>query len=171
MDVKTKEIPRLKVIYFLNGMYNTAMDNRTYRLEDKWQKYNDDVARKILKWSKPFTVHMKSQTFDVTKLITILTFHNNFKLAGNSNEVHEGAAMWLSHLFIKILAGAVVNDCTCLKLKRKRLQAKRTIRTYFQVVNYLLFTYVADDVVAETGAEMTTPKQVPNMSRNEYSNP
>lgn len=100
------------------------MDFRTYRLVDNLQMYNDNVAGKILKWSRLLMVQVKSETLDAVGPITILSSLNDLKLACKTNGVHEGAAIWLFHLFTKKLGTAVLNDCPCLKPKKNRCRSR-----------------------------------------------
>lgn len=122
-------------------------------------QYDEDVAEKIPKWSTRLTIQMKSQTFDAETSIKMLRSLSNFKLACHTNSVHEGAAMWILDPFMKKPASAVLNAWICLKMKKKRCQAGRTLTTYCEVVNYMLSHYAIDFVLAKTDAEMTMSKQ------------
>lgn len=62
------------------------------------------------------TLLMKLPTFGFAERITILSFLNNFRLACDSNRVHQDTAMWLLNQFLKKPASAVQNAYTCLNL-------------------------------------------------------
>lgn len=128
-----------------------------YLLEDKLQKYEEDVARKTEKQSKRLSVQMKSQTFDAVKPLTILRFLNGFTLACHTNRMPDGADMWLFHLFMKKPASKDPNARTSLKPKKKRLKTTVTLATYCELGNYRLSTYTTESVISETDAEMNSP--------------
>lgn len=169
MDDKAKEKPKLKVLQLVKDKFMAAMDNFTYHLEDKSQKYDCNAARRILKWSKGLTVQMKSQTSGVAEPKTVLSFLNDLKLTCDKNGEHKGVAMWLIHLLMKKPASAVLKGCPCLKPMKKRQKMEGTLARYFQVVNYLLPSYLMDNVIAETDVEMNRSKQPPNINVAEYS--
>lgn len=160
---KAKEFPKVKGLQPGNDNFKTTINYCTYRLEGKSQKYDDDVARKIPKRSMRLTVQMKSHTFDAAEQKTPLSFLDS-KMAYDTNGVHEGAAMWLFHLFMKKFASAILNACTCLKPRKKRRLAERILTTYCKVVNCLLSTYATDDVESDANAKMATYKQPPNVN-------
>lgn len=59
-DDESREYSKLKVVQPINDKFKLAVDYCTYLLEDKSQKCNDDVARKIQKWSKQHSIQMQS---------------------------------------------------------------------------------------------------------------
>lgn len=89
------------MLQLVNDKFKAEMDYRTYCLEEKLQKYDEDVEKKMPKWSKGLLVQMNSQTFDAAKPITILSFLDDFMQECDTNEVHPDAAMWTFHLFMK----------------------------------------------------------------------
>lgn len=109
------------------------------------------------------TEKRKFESFDPVELINNLTFFYDFKGACDKDGERKGTAMWLFHLFIKKLAGAVLNDCICLKQEKKRHEAKGSLTTYCELFKYLISIHTTNDIITETNAEMTTSKQPKNM--------
>lgn len=167
-DRRSKEdLP--KTIRPVNNRFRDALDFRTYRLVDTSPKYDDRVAKRVAKWAKRLQVQMKTNIFDSFDPISIISFLSAFKLACDTNGVHEGAAMWLLHFFMKKPAAAALNSRISLPSKSHRRHKEGTLTTYCEVVNYLLETYATDDVIAETDAEILRFTQPPTKSPTEYA--
>lgn len=145
------------------------MDYRTYLIKGKSQKYDDNVARKTVKCSKRLSAPMRSQTFDAAKLITIMKLLNKLKLTCDTNGMRECATMCFINQFMKKPSSEVLDTCTCMKTKKKRLQSEETLMTYFVGVIYLLTTSATDVTIGEADAAMPMSKQPPNMILEEYS--
>lgn len=90
-------------------------------------------------------------------------------MACDSNGVHEGGARWLLHLFIKHCAAASLNVPITLRSELCRSQKDGTVRTYCEADNYHLETHDADDVIAETDADMMRFTPPSNKSLMEYA--
>jgi len=90
---------------------------------------------------------MKANFFDATDLISILSFLGNFKAACDSNDVHEGAAMWILPHFMKKPASVAVTSRLRLKKSEGR-RSEGTLSSYCEVVNHLLGQYASDDCSA-----------------------
>lgn len=69
------------------------------------------------------------------------------------NEIHEGAAMWLFHFFIKKPAGAALSAWTRLASSRQPRQ-KGKLTSHCQVVHYVLNTYTTVNIIAEVDASI-----------------
>lgn len=51
--------------------------------------------------SKQIPAQMKTHTFDPFNLISSMRFFCSFKIACDTNEIHDGAAMWIFHFYMK----------------------------------------------------------------------
>lgn len=107
--------PKLKVLHPVNDKFNSAFDYLTYHSEEKSQGYDDNVTKKIPKWSKRLAIKMKSKTFHAKEPIPTLSFLDDFELACDSNGVPVCAAMWCFHLLMRKPTTAVLNASSCLK--------------------------------------------------------
>lgn len=98
---------------------------------------------------------MKTNIFDPYYPIQIISFFSSFKLDCDTNGIHEVVAMWLLHFFMNKQAAAALDStiALCAKSSQKR-QKEGTLTKYCEVVEYLLDTYVTDDVIPETDAEI-----------------
>lgn len=105
-----------------NAYLGTAMGYHSYRMADRSQYYDDGVARHIAKMGRRLKVQLKSQMFDGSDPITILSFLPAFQMTSDKNRVHEGADMWLFHFFRKKPAGAEFNAKKCLTSSRRSCQ-------------------------------------------------
>lgn len=157
----------IKVLKPLNTYYTEALDFLTYRLRLQSQKYNGHISEKMDKWARRMNVQMKSACFRPSDPISVLSFLHNFKMACDSNGIHEGAAMWLFQYFIKEPAKAPLMHRVCLTDKDSQQKGKLT--TYCQVVNYLLVTYATDDEIAKAEAGIMQFKKPERMSATLFS--
>lgn len=70
--------------------------------------------------------HLKSLNFDGFDPISI-SFLPAFQIACDTNGIHEGAAMWLFHFFVRNMASAALSDCTYISgFGRLRQKSKLT---------------------------------------------
>lgn len=81
---------------------------------------DDQVAWKCAKWAKCIQVQLKTSIFDSFDPISILFFISLFQLVCDTYIIHEGAAMWLLHFFMKKRAAAALNPRTALRSKSSR---------------------------------------------------
>lgn len=87
---------------------------------------------------------MHSNAFVAFDSIFVIAFVSALKLAGETDEIHEGAAAWLLHLFTNGSSTAALNALLCLKpnsLLNKPRAKEKMPRTYIEVVNYIFQTY------------------------------
>lgn len=94
---------------------------------------------------------MEARTFDPFDFVAIIAFIPSFKLACDTNRIYKGAALWLRYIFIKKQVATALKWKITLKTKSPRKRQKGRIFTiYCEVENYLLETYVTDEIVAKT---------------------
>lgn len=73
------------------------------------------MTRKVANWTKGLQVQMNTTIFHPYDPISIIPFLSSFKLACDTNGIHEIAAMWLLHFFLEKQAAAVVNSRIALE--------------------------------------------------------
>lgn len=92
-------------------------------------------------------------------------------MACDSNGIHDGAAIWLFHFFVKKSASTVLNIMLASKHKaqsRILLVGNTTaLTTYPQAVNCLLRTYATDEDIAGTKDEISMLPEPPNKTPSE----
>lgn len=101
---------------------------------------------------------MRSFLFNAFDPITIISFLSPFKLACDTNGIDEEFAISLFPFFMKGLSAAVLNSPLCLSPTSSSATptAKEwMLKTYAEVVIYLLQIYSTDDLIANTYAALT----------------
>lgn len=95
-------------------------------------------------------------------------FVHSFKTVCDSNDIYDGAALWLFQHFVKDPAKAALAHK--VSTTKQGVPAwKRKLTTYGQVHNYLLVSYTIDDVTTVFTADVTSFKQLVEMSAARYS--
>lgn len=61
-----------------NNCFRKALSYCTYRLDDKWYRYNDEADGSVARCAKRLHIEMKSLTSDSLNLISILLISVNF---------------------------------------------------------------------------------------------
>lgn len=100
--------------------------------------------------AKRLQVQVRSQIFDLLDPISFLTILSAFKLAYDTNWGQNGAAFWLSYVFMKRSTAAKLNTRIILKLKSHKRWKEVTVVPSCEVVKYLLTTYARDSIIALT---------------------
>ena len=112
---------------------------------------------------------MKSHTFSGQDPITVLGFLARLNMACEHNGITEGAAVWCFQFYLTGKAHALLqsrlNGNMAVDVERREL-----LRTYPQVVNFLLRTYATDEVISEAVGYVTSFCQSSNMTEEVYSN-
>lgn len=99
----------MEINHPVNHRSKKLVDCRTARLADILTKYYCLVSKNIAKIEKQTTAQIKPHTFNSFDPMSIIGFLKNFKLACDTDGVHEGASMWLLHFVVNKTASAVVN--------------------------------------------------------------
>lgn len=89
----------LQVIRPIGERFEEGLDYRAYCLVNKLSHYDEELARSVAKWTKCFQVQMSPQILDPLDSISILRFLSQLKLEFDMSRVHDGAAVWLLHIF------------------------------------------------------------------------
>lgn len=116
-----------------------------------------------------FKEKMKTIILYIFVLIPMLILFSTLNLTYDLNGIHEDAVVCLLHSFMKNLAGAALNSSIRVSLKSNRPKKWRKFTKYCEVVNYLLETYVTDNIKSEVHAEIRRSRQPSNMRPMEYT--
>lgn len=98
-------------------------------------------------------IQMKSTVFNPLDPITILTFVQNFETTYDSNEIHEGAAMWLFYHFNKGTRKTALSHCV-FATEENNAHRKGKLTTHCRVVSWWLETYATEDVIVKLEADI-----------------
>jgi hypothetical protein len=112
-----------------------ALSYRTYRLNNRFQKFSNTLSKDLSKISKRMTTHIPDdQRFDGSNPVSIIKFLEDLKEACDHNGVSEGAAMHLLQYF-------------SLNTAKKSLQIhfrstmSASFNSYCEARHFLLTTY------------------------------
>ena len=113
---------------------------------------------------------MRSHTFSGQDPIAVLGFLARLKTACDHNGITEGAAVWCFQFYLTGQAHALLQsrlngNTMAVDVKRREL-----LRTYPQVINFLLRTYATDEVTSEAVCDVTSSCQSSSMTEEVYSN-
>lgn len=86
----------------------------------------------------------ENEHFDSSNPILTIGLLPILKLKCETNGIHEGAAMWLLHLFLQMSSAAALNSPIALLLESNRWKWEETMTTYFEVDYYFLEAYESD---------------------------
>lgn len=77
----------------MNDRHCTMFAYRTCSLSNKYQVYDEQVAKNVLKCASRLPVPMKSLQLDPVDHMSVICFLSAFKMAWKDNAIHEGAMM------------------------------------------------------------------------------
>ena len=119
-----------------------ALSYRTYRLNNRSQKFSNALSRDLSKISKRMKTHIPDdQRFDRSDPVSIIKFLEDFKEACDHNGVSEGAAM---HLFQYFLMDTAKKS---LQLHFRSTMSASS-HSYCGAIHSLLTTYAAEEEVS-----------------------
>ena len=154
----------------LNDLFTKAVDYCTYPLEIRSARYDASTARRINHYRKKLDVQMKTHTFGGQDPITVLRFLARFKIACDHNGVSEGAAVWCFQFYLTGQAHALLQSRLHGNIMVVDAEQRELLQTYPEVVNFLLRTYLTDEVISEAVGDVTSFRQSSNMTEEVYSN-
>lgn len=121
------------------------------------------TTKNIGTMAKRMEAEMKPHMFDPLDPITIIEHFCNFKLVYDTNEIHEVAAMWLFHFFMKTLVSSVLRSQLLSNQKARRIVTSKAktaaLINYPQVVDSLLRAYKTYENIASAEDEVSTFSQ------------
>lgn len=91
----------LRAIHTIDTCFRRVVRYRTYRLANKSLRHDQKVSKSFSKMPKRMMAQMKPRTFDLFVPILAVEFWTNFRMACDTNEIHERTAMWLVPLLKK----------------------------------------------------------------------
>lgn len=116
-------------------------------------------------------IQMPPEKFSGGDPINILGFLTRFKDACNHNSIHEGVAVWLLQYFVNGTAPdnlqARLQTSTSMIVDSH--EETDVLKTYPEVVNYLLKAYATDEEIATAYAEVISCKQETNKTETEFA--
>ena len=162
----------LKTFVPLNDWFKKACDWKTYLLRDRSQKLPDGQSERMLRYRKRLDNYLKNKEFDGSDPITVLSFLKKYRGACNKAELSEGQAVMCLRYYLKGQAHELVDA---------RLEASddeddqvwdhvETLHSYAEAVNFLIHTYVTDEVISEEYHTMMQFRQATNQSETEFGN-
>lgn len=102
VEVVEKEyVLELPILHVTNSNFQNVVHYQTYRIANKFQRYNGKLVALIGKHVKGMESTMKPCRFDGRDPATILCFSDQFKRACDSNEVLEKITLWTLPSFMK----------------------------------------------------------------------
>lgn len=141
--------------------YASTINHHNYRLASKSTKYDKTVSSYIAKIIKKVNSQMKAQFCDWKDLISFIGTLATFKLACNTHRIHDRAAMRvILHYGNKRLVNAL-NSCVSATGKSSHISLSfhsvdngfcKFLRSYREVVDYLLKKFSTDQAIAEVDA-------------------
>ena len=107
---------------------------------------------------------MESHTFSGQDPIAVLGFLARFKMACNHNGINDGAAAWCFQSYLIGQAHAVLESHLNGNTMAVDMERSELLRTYLQVVNFLLCTYATDEVISEAVGDVTSFRPISNIT-------
>lgn len=137
----------LPIIRQANLLFMHAMDDRTYHLAPESSSYIQAIYKNVRNYSKPIEVQFPAKYFNPSVPIAILSFLPYFQFSCDTNEVHEGLAMFMLQFFLNNPASMVLHGSTqekCSAARLSRVRKKCLVTMYCEVVKDLVQTYGTD---------------------------
>jgi hypothetical protein len=131
--------------------YRYLVSYRTYRLENRSQRYDKTITAKLSSYVKRLK-HAVEDRFGGEDPIEVLAFLKTFKEAADHNDIGEGAAARLIPYFLK--------DAAKEGYRAHLDETPSGMPYYPYMVQYLLETYAIDDELARAYMTVTTARQM-----------
>lgn len=81
--------------------FKDKLDYHISCLVNKFWDFDANVAKNLMKWGMRLKKQMRSVTVNAFYVISDITFLSPFEMECSTSWIHEGAAMWLFHDFMK----------------------------------------------------------------------
>ena len=162
----------LKIFVPLNDWFKKACNWKTYLLKDRSRELPKGQGERMLRYRKRLDNYMRNKEFDGSDPITLLSFLKRYRGACNKADLSEGQAVMCLRYYLKGQAHELVDA---------RLEASddeddqvwdhvETLHSYAEAVNFLIHTYVTDEVISEEYHSMMQFRQATNQSETEFGN-
>lgn len=158
--------------------YALAVDYRKYRLANRSPRYDDTVSSYVAKLVKKIKSQMKAHFFDPKDPIFIIGFLATFELTCDTNKIHEGAAMWVLPHFVKETIANALNSRMCAEdrtaplvatVRHDKIRHQKLLRSYPEVVNYLLKKFATGAEIAEYDATILRYMHPASMTHQQFA--
>lgn len=161
--------PRLKGLRPMLDSFAEAVDCCTYYLKNRTQRYNFKIASKVTKLLMELRSHLKETGFVKMNPISMLAFANIVWDACHSIGTSEGAATLLFSYFMNKPASLSLEAWLASeKIHATRHQDER-LSSHVEAVNYRLWTYATDDIVARAIKVLELCQEGPSVSAVLYA--
>ena len=139
-------------------------------MERRYVRYESSAEPNINRYRKNPDVPMKSLIFSGQALIAVLGFLESVNIACDHNGITKGATLWCFQFYLTGQAHALLQSRINLNIMAVDLEQSEMLRTCPEVVNFLLRTYAADEVIYEAVGDLTSFCQSFNMTEEVYNN-
>lgn len=165
-----KKDSTLKITRLVNCRYREVLEFCTYRLANTLGLYNSQVTRIVPKWAKRLQVKISTSILDPFDPISFTALLYSFRLARDTNVVHERKAMWLLRfLIIKKVVSALKSRIEIREKSSCNCQKEGILIANCEVTSYLQKTYAPDDRVPESDAKIMRRTQPQDDTPIEYA--
>lgn len=148
----------LKCIEAVNNLFRKAVECRTHRLIKGSARSDHSVAHEPHHVANMTAVQMKEKMFSGKNRIPIFAFSQDFKSACDACGVHKRAALWLYMRSLTRFTEAAVKFSVPLR-NPVNSGHDGALRTYYEVVKFLLKRYGTDDKIEKLDNEVDSLKQ------------
>lgn len=160
---------RLTVIRPTLEIFRNAVNYKSYRLIKRSANYQDSGHSRIARLERKMKVQMGEHRFNGSDPITILDFLDRFRETCDKHSVSEGLAMWCFQYFLGGSARALLTSRLTGKSLAIDSCKRETLRSYPEVVNFLLQTYATEDAMCEALEDVQNCRQPSNMDEGTFS--
>lgn len=124
-----KSDPKIDVILPMNVAFADTVNYRTYRLHNRFRKYNGKMAVRSAELAKRRKTIEKPYKFGDSDPVTTSSLLGQFKRVCDSNGVSEGVVMWLPLFFTaKFLDASLTIRIAPRKDNRDNLNGRRGVK-------------------------------------------
>lgn len=148
----------------MQDSFTKAAHHRTYRLENKSQRYDSKILSKVAKLVNKRRSQLNETDFDEMDPISILAILKEFTDPCDSIGIHEGVATLLFPCFKKMPVSSSLEAQLSPKKRHVKGLHDELLSSYVEVVNFPLATYVTDDIIARAIKELESYRQPPRVS-------
>lgn len=139
-----------KVIRIVNRRFWEALQFHTYCFANTSGCCGAQVARNVTRLRNHLQIQIQTNSLDRYNPLSTIFSISSFMTICNTNQIHEGADLWLLHFFMRKQAVAALSERLQHRAKSSgRRQNYGSLTVSCEVVNYLLETYSTDDLIAQ----------------------
>ena len=160
----------LKVFVPLNDWYVKACDYKSYRLKKHGVQYRPSMGEKMRRYRQRMDPHMKGRSFSGQDPITVLSFLKWFQKASNLAVLSDAAAMLCFQFYLTGQAYELVHSRLAGETSPTDVDKVELLHTYDEVVNFLIKTYVTDEVISDEYNSVMQYRQSTSTTEQDFAN-